>query len=137
MTEMKKQHSLPRVRLMRRAAVIRRNNDMNRRDALIIAHRIGGLIRVAHVSCRKFPLRRMSSEEQMRFGEQMSFGQQISFGQQMNFGEQMTSEERKEWETLCRMYHVDSLYEAIQGCREELEFLVRCAERLEPRAEEE
>ncbi|KAB4812167.1 hypothetical protein GAG66_23030 [Bacteroides thetaiotaomicron] len=77
----------------------------------------------------------------MRFGEQMSFGQQInfemSFGQQMNFGEQMTSEERKEWETLCRMYHVDSLYEAIQGCREELEFLVRCAERLEPRAEEE
>ena len=52
----------------------------------------------------------------------MSFGQQISFGQQMNFGEQMTSEERKEWETLCRMYHVDSLYEAIQGCREELEF---------------
>ena len=67
----------------------------------------------------------MSFEEQMRFGEQMSFGQQISFemsfgqqisfGQQMNFGEQMTSEERKEWETLCRMYHVDSLYEAIQG----------------------
>ena len=55
----------------------------------------------------------------------------------MNYGEQMTSEERKEWETLCRMYHVDSLYEAIQGCREELEFLVRCAERLEPRAEEE
>jgi hypothetical protein len=83
----------------------------------------------------------MSFEEQMRFGEQMSFGQQISFemsfGQQMNFGEQMTSEERKEWETLCRMYHVDSLYEAIQGCREELEFLVRCTERLEPRAEEE
>ena len=74
----------------------------------------------------------MSFEEQMRFGEQMSFGQQInfemsfgqqiSFGQQMNFGEQMTSEERKEWETLCRMYHVDSLYEAIQGCREELSF---------------
>ena len=77
----------------------------------------------------------MSFEEQMRFGEQMSFGQQISF--EMSFGEQMTSEERKEWETLCRMYHVDSLYEAIQGCREELEFLVRCAERLEPRAEEE
>ena len=83
----------------------------------------------------------MRFEEQMRFVEQMSFGQQInfemSFGQQMHFGEQMTSEERKEWETLCRMYHVDSLYEAIQGCREELEFLVRCAERLEPRAEEE
>ena len=77
----------------------------------------------------------MSFEEQMRFGEQMSFGQQINF--EMSFGEQMTSEERKEWETLCRMYHVDSLYEAIQGCREELEFLVRCAERLEPRAEEE
>ena len=66
----------------------------------------------------------------------MSFGQQISFGQQMNFGEQMTSEERKEWETLCRMYHVDSLYEAIQGCREELEFLIHCAERLEPPTEQ-
>lgn len=78
----------------------------------------------------------MSFEEQMRFGEQMSFEEQISFGQQINFGEQMTSEERKEWETLCRMYHVDSLYEAIQGCREELEFLIHCAERLEPRAEE-
>ena len=78
----------------------------------------------------------MSFEEQMRFGEQMSFGQQISFGQQMNFGEQMTSEERKEWETLCRMYHVDSLYEAIQGCREELEFLIHCAERLEPPTEQ-
>lgn len=76
----------------------------------------------------------MSFEEQMSFGEQISFGQQMNYGQQMNFGEQMTSEERKEWETLCRMYHVDSLYEAIQGCREELEFLVRCAERLEPRA---
>ena len=71
----------------------------------------------------------------MSFGQQINF--EMSFGQQMNFGEQMTSEERKEWETLCRMYHVDSLYEAIQGCREELEFLVRCAERLEPRAEEE
>ena len=49
----------------------------------------------------------------MSFGQQinfeMSFGQQISFGQQMNFGEQMTSEERKEWETLCRMYHVDGV----------------------------
>lgn len=80
----------------------------------------------------------MSFEEQMRFGEQMSFGQQISFGQQMNFGEQMTSEERKEWETLCRMYHVDSLYEAIQGCPgRNWSFSFACAERLEPRAEEE
>ena len=32
MTEMKKQHSLPRVRLMRRAAVIRRNNDKMHRE---------------------------------------------------------------------------------------------------------
>lgn len=60
----------------------------------------------------------------------------MSSEEQMRFGEQMTSEERKEWETLCRMYHVDSLYEAIQGCREELEFLIHCAERLEPRVEE-
>lgn len=80
---------------------------------------------------------RRANEFRQQINFEMSFGQQISFGQQMNFGEQMTSEERKEWETLCRMYHVDSLYEAIQGCREELEFLVRCAERLEPRAEEE
>ena len=43
-----------------------------------------------------------------------------------------TPEERKEWERLCRQYKVDSLYEAIEGCREELEFLVHCAERLEP-----
>lgn len=43
-----------------------------------------------------------------------------------------TPEERKEWERLCRQYNVDSLYEAIEGCREELEFLVHCAERLEP-----
>ena len=35
-----------------------------------------------------------------------------------------TPEERKEWERLCRQYNVDSLYEAIEGCREELEFLV-------------
>ena len=178
MTEMKKQHSLPRVRLMRRGTdkedaqgereILLHQAGRNRAPRCRHAHRISTQFspplyattgkyvcsllrprsqRVAHVSCRKFPLRRMSFEEQMRFGEQMSFGQQInfemsfgqqiSFGQQMNFGEQMTSEERKEWETLCRMYHVDSLYEAIQGCREELEFLVRCAERLEPRAEEE
>ena len=30
----------------------------------------------------------------------------------------------------------DSLQEAIQGCREELEFLIHCAERLEPRTEQ-
>ena len=44
----------------------------------------------------------------------------------------MNGQERKEWEALCRQYNVDSLYEAIQGCREELEFLIHCAERLEP-----
>ena len=47
-----------------------------------------------------------------------------------------TPEERKEWERLCRQYNVDSLYEAIEGCREELEFLVHCAERLEPRPDD-
>ncbi len=50
----------------------------------------------------------------------------------MTVEKQLTPEERKEWETLCRMYRVDSLYEAIQGCREEMEFLIRCAARLEP-----
>ena len=49
----------------------------------------------------------------------------------------MNGQERKEWEALCRQYNVDSLYETIQGCREELEFLIHCAERLEPHTEEE
>ena len=49
----------------------------------------------------------------------------------------MNRQEREEWEILCRQYNVDSLQEAIQGCREELEFLIHCAERLEPRTEEE
>lgn len=49
----------------------------------------------------------------------------------------MSREERAEWEALCRQYNVDSLYEAIQGCREELEFLAHCAARLEPRTDEE
>ncbi len=44
----------------------------------------------------------------------------------------MNRQEREEWEILCRQYNVDSLQEAIQGCREELEFLIHCAERLEP-----
>ena len=56
----------------------------------------------------------------------------------MNLQEKgMNQQERKEWEALCRQYNVDSLQEAIQGCREELEFLIHCAERLEPRTEEE
>jgi hypothetical protein len=42
----------------------------------------------------------------------------------MNLQEKgMNQQERKEWEALCRQYNVDSLQEAIQGCREELEFL--------------
>ncbi len=49
----------------------------------------------------------------------------------------MNGQERKEWEALCRQYNVDSLYEAIQGCREELEFLIHCAERLEPPTQDE
>ena len=48
----------------------------------------------------------------------------------------MNQQERKEWEALCRQYNVDSLQEAIQGCREELEFLIHCAERLEPCTEQ-
>ena len=44
----------------------------------------------------------------------------------MNLQEKgMNQQERKEWEALCRQYNVDSLQEAIQGCREELEFLIR------------
>ena len=55
----------------------------------------------------------------------------------MNLQEKgMNQQERKEWETLCRQYNVDSLQEAIQGCREELEFLIHCAERLEPPTEQ-
>lgn len=48
----------------------------------------------------------------------------------------MTTDERKEWEILCRHYNVDSLYEAIEGCQEELQFLLHCAARLEPRPDE-
>ena len=55
----------------------------------------------------------------------------------MNLQEKrMNLQERKEWEALCRQYNVDSLQEAIQGCREELEFLIHCAERLEPPTEQ-
>ena len=55
----------------------------------------------------------------------------------MNLQEKgMNQQERKEWEALCRQYNVDSLQEAIQGCREELEFLIHCAERLEPPTEQ-
>lgn len=48
----------------------------------------------------------------------------------------MTLDERKEWENLCRLYNVDSLYEAIDGCQEEIDFLTHCAERLEPREDD-
>ena len=55
----------------------------------------------------------------------------------MNLQEKgMNQQERKEWEALCSQYNVVSLQEAIQGCREELEFLIHCAERLEPRTEQ-
>ena len=37
----------------------------------------------------------------------------------------MNRQEREEWEILCRQYNVDSLQEAIQGCREELEYPLR------------
>ena len=42
MTETEKNHSFQRVQLMKQAAVIRQNNGMNRHDALVTAHRIGG-----------------------------------------------------------------------------------------------
>ena len=45
MTEIKKNHSLQRIRLMKQAAVIRQSNGMSRHDALVTAHRIGKLIR--------------------------------------------------------------------------------------------
>ena len=39
MTEIKKNHSLQRIRLMKQAAVIRQSNGMSRHDALVTAHR--------------------------------------------------------------------------------------------------
>ena len=48
MTEIKKNHSLQRIRLMKQAAVIRQSNSMSRHDALVTAHRIGKLIRQMH-----------------------------------------------------------------------------------------
>ena len=43
MTEIKKNHSLQRIRLMKQAAVIRQSNGMSRHDALVTAHRIGNV----------------------------------------------------------------------------------------------
>lgn len=48
MTEILKEQSYRRVRLMKQAAVIRQNNGMNRHDSLILAHQIGKLIRLMH-----------------------------------------------------------------------------------------
>lgn len=48
MTEIKKNHLLQRIRLMKQAAVIRQSNGMSRHDALVTAHRIGKLIRQMH-----------------------------------------------------------------------------------------
>lgn len=48
MTEIKKNYSLQRIRLMKQAAVIRQSNGMSRHDALVTAHRIGKLIRQMH-----------------------------------------------------------------------------------------
>lgn len=48
MTEIKKNHSLQRIRLMKQAAVIRQSNGMSRHDALVTAHQIGKLIRQMH-----------------------------------------------------------------------------------------
>ena len=123
MTETEKNHSFQRVQLMKQAAVIRQNNGMNRHDALVTAHRIGALIRQMHHGNVCFRYTKQDGTIRHATGTLTGYG--------------MNGQERKEWEALCRQYNVDSLYEAIQGCREELEFLIHCAERLEPHTEEE
>ena len=50
MTEIKKNHSLRRIRLMKRAAVIRQNNGMDKREALVVAHQIDVLIRKMYLA---------------------------------------------------------------------------------------
>lgn len=189
MTEIKKNHSLQRIRLMKQAAVIRQSNGMSRHDALVTAHRIGKLIRQMHHGNVCF--RYTKQDGTIRRATGTLIGYEHSFrrpytpkpentfvvyydidakgwrtfhaeifwiskwnestgkkdepaGKRMNLLKKkmnlqekgMNQQERKEWEALCRQYNVDSLQEAIQGCREELEFLIHCAERLEPPTEQ-
>ena len=54
MTEIKKNHSLRRIRLMKRAAVIRQNNGMDKREALVVAHQIDVLIRKMYLASVSF-----------------------------------------------------------------------------------
>ena len=54
MTEIKKNHSLRRIRLMTRAAVIRQNNGMDKREALVVAHQIDVLIRKMYLASVSF-----------------------------------------------------------------------------------
>lgn len=169
MTEIKKNHSLQRIRLMKQAAVIRQSNGMSRHDALVTAHRIGKLIRQMHHGNVCF--RYTKQDGTIRRATGTLIGYEHSFRRPytpkpentfvvyydidakgwrtfhaenfsgyrsgMNLQEKgMNQQKRKEWEALCRQYNVDSLQEAIQGCREELEFLIHCAERLEPPTEQ-
>ena len=90
----------------------------------------------------------MSFEEQMRFGEQMSFGQQINF--EMSFGQQHKFWTANEFRRTNDFRRTKRMGNALQNVSCGLfvrshsrvsggtgVFLVRCAERLEPRAEEE
>ena len=132
MTEIKKNHSLRRIRLMKRAAVIRQNNGMDKREALVVAHQIDVLIRKMYLANVSFYYTKQAGKHVRRLLRPRS--QRLADIPRRKFPpcRMRTPEERKEWERLCRQYNVDSLYEAIEGCREELEFLVHCAERLEP-----
>ena len=147
MTEIKKNHSLRRIRLMKRAAVIRQNNGMDKREALVVAHQIDVLIRKMYLASVSFYYTKQDGSIRHAVGTLTGYehcfhrpytprpeSQRLADIPRRKFPpcRMRTPEERKEWERLCRQYNVDSLYEAIEGCREELEFLVHCAERLEP-----
>ena len=143
MTETEKNHSFQRVQLMKQAAVIRQNNGMNRHDALVTAHRIGALIRQMHHGNVCF--RYTKQDGTIRHATGTLTGYEHSFHRPYLPKPENTfvvyyDIEAKGWRTFHAENFLDiedSLYEAIRGCREELEFLIHCAERLEPHTEEE
>ena len=138
MTEIKKNHSLRRIRLMKRAAVIRQNNGMDKREALVVAHQIDVLIRKMYLASVSFYYTKQDGS--IRHAVGTLTGYEHCFHRPYTPRPENTfvvyyDLEAKGWRTFHAENFLraeDSLYEAIEGCREELEFLVHCAERLEP-----
>ena len=116
MTEIKKNHSLRRIRLMKRAAVIRQNNGMDKREALVVAHQIDVLIRKMYLASVSFYYTKQDGSIRHAVG--------TLTGYEHCFHRPYTPRPEN---TFVVYYDLEA-----KGCREELEFLVHCAERLEP-----